>query len=129
MSLYKKEKFKYKRSARVAGLIQEEVARLLQRGLKDPRLKRVNIVDVEVSDDLRQADVYFNTLGGEKLELEQIDAAFSKAAGFIRREVGKYLSLKNIPHFSFYYDDGLDRANRIDKILRDARQQHEQEID
>ncbi len=120
MSFYEKDGFSYKRSERVASLIMEEIAALLQRGMKDPRFARVNITCVKVSDDLRHAKVYFNTIGGERVDLDEINAGFERAAGYIRRTVGKNLNMKILPDFTFHYDDTLDKACRIEKILREA---------
>jgi ribosome-binding factor A len=118
--LFKKESGKSKRLARVAAQIQEEVAALLIKGLKDPRLEGVNITAVKVSDDLRYARIYYNILGGERGRGRGIAAAFESANGFIRRALGKTLALRILPELTFFYDDTLDKAERIEKILNEA---------
>ncbi len=55
-----------KRLERVNQLIREEISRVLQRELKDPRLGFVTVTDVEVTKDLRQAKVYVSILGPEE---------------------------------------------------------------
>lgn len=120
-ALFKKENFKSKRLARVAGQIQQEIAALLIRGLKDPRLAVVNITEVKVSIDLRYAKVFYNILGGQAARRQEIQDGLDHAAGFIRREIGKNLTMKFLPELSFEYDDTLDKAERIERILQQAK--------
>lgn len=112
---------KYQR--RVAELLKIHLARLLRREVNDVRLRGVTIMDVRVNPDTTQADVYFTTLGDSE-DQEEVLAGLEGAAGFLRRELGKSLRLRNIPELRFHWDQALERGERIANILD---QLHEEE--
>ena len=106
------------RPTRVGDLLQAEIAQLLLRQLKDPRLNMVTISRVEVSSDLRHACVYISKIGSET---EQRDAlqGFEHAAGFIRGQLGKHLKLRYTPELTFKLDTTIAYGVRISRILHD----------
>ena len=106
------------RCIRVGELIQAELADLLLRELKDPRLHMVTVSRVEVSNDLRHARVYISRMGTEE-EQQAALAGFQRAAGFIRTQLGKRLKLRYIPQFTFTLDTAIAYGVRISQILRD----------
>lgn len=110
----------FKRSDRVADLVQREVGSLLVQGLKDPRLELVTITGVKVSGDLRHATVYFAVHGGEDRQAEA-QRGLTSAAGFLRSHLCKVTSLRIVPELHFKYDTSLDTGERIDKLLREVR--------
>ncbi|MHB8766843.1 MAG: 30S ribosome-binding factor RbfA [Deferrisomatales bacterium] len=113
-----------RRSQRVADLLQEEIARILQREVKDPRIGFVTITAVRVSADLKVAKVYYTTLVADDQRNESAKGLTS-AVPFIRHEVAHRLRLKTVPELRFLYDESLDRAFRIDEILEDSRHEPE----
>lgn len=110
----------YKRADRVADVIQRELAELLQRRVKDPRLNRVTITGVEVTDDLRHARVFYCFLG-EAAEQEAVAEGLTRARGFIRRELGKRVYLRFMPELAFHYDPSFEYGAKIERILKDLR--------
>ena len=106
----------YPRTRRVAELLQRELSALIRDRLKDPEVGMVTISDVEVSRDLAHARVYFTLLGGEA-EREKTREALQRAAGFLRRELGRELHLRTIPQLRFIYDDTMDRGNRVSALI------------
>ena len=106
------------RCIRVGELIQAELADLLLRELKDPRLQMATVSRVEVSTDLRHARVYISRVGNEE-EQQATLAGFQRAAGFIRTQLGKRLKLRYIPQFAFVLDTTIAYGVRISQILRD----------
>ena len=106
----------YKRSARVADQIRMEVAEILQRKSKDPRLHAVTVTDVELTDDLRLARVYVTTLQEGQQETEVL-AGLARAAGFVRSELGRRLSLRYNPELVFLKDTSGPRGDRILALL------------
>lgn len=106
----------YKRSDRVGALLQQEISALILRQLKDPRTQGLTITAVEVSDDLRNARVFFNTAMSEA-SAKDAQAGLDHAAGFLRREIGKRLDLKYLPNLRFQYDESFDRGSRMDEML------------
>ncbi|MCD6334848.1 MAG: 30S ribosome-binding factor RbfA [Candidatus Latescibacteria bacterium] len=106
----------YKRADRVSGVLQEEIS-LLVRKLKDPRIGFVTITGVDVTIDLRYAKVYVSVMGDDETVRAQTLEGLYSAAGFIRRELGRVLSLRRIPEIAFRYDESVERGARIDALL------------
>jgi ribosome-binding factor A len=106
----------YKRATRVADQIRMEVADIIMRKTKDPRVASVTVTDVEVTNDLRLARVFVTTL----LDAEQERDAFvglNKASGFIRSELGRRLNLRYTPEIVFQKDVSGPRGDRLLSIL------------
>jgi ribosome-binding factor A len=106
-----------RRPARVAHLVQAEIAGLLLREAKDPRLQQVTVTGVHMTPDLRVARVYFRTLGGEEAR-EPTERALERAGHFLRGEVGRALGLRLTPELRFEYDTTPDTARRVEELLR-----------
>ena len=115
-----KKSFQYPRSARVAERIQAEVASMLLREVKDPRVRNVVITKVEMTPDLRTARVYFSRFGedkGSEAEIEEGREGLERAKGFLKRMVASRLQLKRAPNLEFRVDIGLSYADHIDHLL------------
>jgi ribosome-binding factor A len=111
----------YKRSDRVADLLKKEIADLVFRRVKDPRVTDVTISGVEVSGDLKQARVFFCVMGrgSDKEAKDNAVAGLEKARGFIRLELGRRLSLRYVPQLQFEYDTSFEYGDRIEKLLKE----------
>jgi ribosome-binding factor A len=108
----------------VAERIRLELSELILRGeLRDPRAAGALVSRVVVTDDLSLAKVYVRLLDTEVTEKRKKDLlrAFEGARGFLRREVGKRLSAKRTPDLRMYWDDGVERKERVEEILADLR--------
>jgi ribosome-binding factor A len=116
------------RATRVAGRLKSELMELIVRGeLRDPGVADAYFTDVILTDDLRQARVYFRLtrpIVGDK-DREYALAALERAGGFIRRELGPRLQLQFMPELKFFWDGGLDRAARVDAMLDEIRRDEE----
>jgi len=108
----------YQRATRVADQIRVEVADILMRKTKDPRVGVVTVTDVELTSDLRLARVYVTTGTDEQREAEAL-AGLEKAAGFIRGELGRRLNLRYTPDLVFKKDVAGVRGDRILSLLHD----------
>jgi len=107
----------YQRTDRVADLVRRDIAEVLLREVKDPRVRFVTITDVRLSKDLRNARVFFTTLLQEGQLLEDVQEGLRHAAGFVQRKVGGRLQLRCTPHITFAYDSSFENGARMDKIL------------
>ncbi len=107
----------YKRSDRVADLLQREVAEMLYRTIKDPRVGGVTVTGVDLSPDLRNARVFY-VFRGSAEEGERAAEGLAKAKGFIRRELGKRLQLRYAPDIHFKYDTSFDYGDKIERLLK-----------
>lgn len=104
------------RGQRVGELIRHEIAGLLTRGLKDPRIGFVSVMDVEMSKDLHYATVNVSLYGDEK-ERKSSLIALQNSAGWIRREVGKHVRLRFTPEIRFRTDETLDQVYALEKVF------------
>ncbi len=111
----------YKRSDRVGDQIQREIADLVLRRVKDPRVANITISGVDVSPDLKQARIFYCIMGGAPDDEAKINAAsgLEKAKGFIRQELGKRLRLRFVPQISFEYDNSFEYGDKIEKLLKE----------
>jgi ribosome-binding factor A len=108
------------RRERVAHQIQAELANLLLREARDPRLQSVTLTVVRITADLRLARVYFRTLTPDATPREA-DAALRRATPFLRRQLGRVLGMRVTPELRFEYDTTPDTARRVDTLLDETR--------
>ena len=107
------------RPHRVAELLRERLALILLFKCADPRLKEVTLTEVEMSPDLRQAKVFYVTR--ENVDRDLVQIALDKAQGFIKAEVARENLFRLMPEFIFLPDPGLDRAARLEELLKAAK--------
>ena len=112
----------YQRSERVGELLTEVIAEVLREEIRDPRVSAVTITAAKVTKDLRQARIYFTILGGGSGNKDAVLAGLKSALGFIRSKIGKRLNLRHVPSIEFLYDESVDQAERIDKLLKQVKQ-------
>lgn len=107
----------YKRSTRLSLLVKEEIADIILKKVKDPRLGFVTVTDVEMTDDLKIARVYISVLQEQELGLSlQI---IKSAKNMIRNELSKRIRVKFIPSLEFMIDGSIDEGLKIDKLLKE----------
>ncbi len=106
------------RSVRVAALIKEEIAKLLTKGLKDPRIGFVSVMSVRMSPDLHYANVYVSLYGSES-ERKSSLIGLQSSSGWVRREVGKHLRMRVLPEIRFYEDDTLDKVYHLEEVFEE----------
>lgn len=112
------------RARRLAEVVKEEMGRMLQKEIKDPRIGFVSITDVEVSADLSHIKVYLSPFGDEEAK-RQTMAGCESARGFIRSELGKRLQLRHTPELEFLADDSIERGARIISLLEEIKRDQE----
>jgi ribosome-binding factor A len=98
-------------------LVLREIADLVMKKLKDPRVRGVTFTGVEVSKDLRHARVYFSLIGDE-VQILQAQAGLDSAKGFIKREIGLRVELRHMPDLVFKHDPSLETGSRMEKLLQ-----------
>lgn len=99
--------------------MKQAISSVLISELSDPRMGFVTVVKVEPSRDLKSAKVYVSVLG-EEVVCTRTMRAIKHAAGFIRRTVGRQVTLKNIPLLEFVRDDSVKRSVRISRLIADV---------
>jgi ribosome-binding factor A len=107
----------FSRSRRVGQELQKEIAIILQREIKDERLKLVTVSGVELSRDLNYAKVFVTFLENDPEKIEQGMKVLKDASGFIRSLVGKAMRLRVTPELRFAYDQSLVEGMRISTLV------------
>ena len=113
----------FKRSDRVSQELKKEVAVILQREVKDPRIGMVTVSDVEVSRDLAYAKIFVTFLFDN-------DQEAIKASPYIRSLVGKAMRLRIVPELRFIYDEslveGMRMSNLVSNVIREDEAKHKE---
>lgn len=107
-----------KRLHKVGEAIQKELAELIQKELNDPRLGMVTLSEVRLNRDLSVARVFFTVYESEKKA--QSLKVLKHCKGFLRRHLAQKISLRTVPDLEFMYDTTLEKAERIQNLLKEA---------
>ena len=119
------------RPDRVADQLRAEITDLVARQLHDPGIGFLTITHVKVTPDLQKARVYYTTLGDQKAR-QDTERALERATPFLRRHIGNRLRLKRVPVLEFFFDEAVERGDRIEQILQEIsadRLRHEADND
>jgi len=113
----------FSRLDRIADQMQRELAVMIQREVKDPRLDAmITVSGVKVSKDLGYADIYVTVLGKEdnpEIIAENM-AILKQAAGFLRGRIGQSIKLRVIPQLRFHYDESVQRGQYLSSLIERA---------
>ncbi|MBS0366810.1 MAG: 30S ribosome-binding factor RbfA [Proteobacteria bacterium] len=105
------------RGQRIESEIQRVLAGLIAREVKDPRVGNVTVTRVSAAADMGSVRVYFRPFPGSTHPPAQVQAALTRAGGFLRGEVGRRLSLRHSPRLEFEFDDSEDKAARLEALI------------
>jgi ribosome-binding factor A len=103
------------RPQKLGDQIQRELADLLARELRDPRVGMITITSVDVSPDISHAKVFFTML--EKDNLEDTLHGLRRAAGFLRSQLAKRIKLYTTPELRFEYDESVERGDHLSRLI------------
>ena len=106
------------RPSRIGDQLRAELSDLIARQVHDPGIGFLTITAVKVTPDLQIARVYYTTLGDEKARRET-RRALERAMPFLRRQIGSRLRLKRVPQLEFFFDESIERGDRIEQILHE----------
>jgi ribosome-binding factor A len=106
------------RPSRVGDQLRAEISDLLAREVHDPGIGFLTLTQVTVSPDLQVARVYYTTLGDEHAR-QDTARALGRATPFLRRQLGSRLRLKRVPLLEFFFDESIERGDRIERILNE----------
>jgi ribosome-binding factor A len=109
----------FPRSRRVADEMQRELADLVRQEVKDPRVGFITITAVEVTRDLEHATVFFTRMDGEAKAADSLKA-LSRAAGFLRSQLGHRMRLRLVPELRFRYDASVAEGVRVSHLIDEA---------
>jgi len=114
----------FSRTQRLGEQIKRDLALLIQRELKDPRIGMVTVNFVDLSKDLSYADVNITVLVADDSDERIVESLtiLNEASAFLRMELGRALKVRKVPHLRFHYDDSLKRGARINALIHQALQ-------
>ena len=111
----------FKRTDRVADQLQKELAVLIQREVKDPRLGMVTVSGATVSRDLGYADIYVTLLGEQDPErIKENLQVLKRASGFLRSQIAKRIQLRHVPELRFHFDESVVRGQHLSSLIDEA---------
>ncbi len=101
---------------KIQDLLHKEIANLILKEIKNPLInKSITISGVQLSKDIRNADVFFTTFESDTLKVEQ---ELNRSSSFIKNELSKKLYIKRLPNLKFIYDKTADSGERIENIIK-----------
>jgi ribosome-binding factor A len=106
------------RPDRVGDQLRQELAELIARQVHDPGIGFLTITRVKMTPDLQQARVYYTSIGDDK-QRKETQRALGRATPFLRHQIGRRLRLKHVPGLDFFYDESIERQDRIERIILD----------
>ena len=116
------------KNTRVNSEVHREISEII-REVKDPRVGiMTSVTDVEVTPDLKYANIYISALGSEDASAKTLEG-LKAANGFIRRELARRLNLRNTPELRFLADDSLAYGMKMDKLINELMQNIKSEGD
>lgn len=111
----------YSRTQRIGDQMQRELALMIQREIKDPRLGLVTITAVDVSRDLSHAKVFVTVMGQDSPEQIKLNLEIlAEAAGYLRMLLGKSMKVRTIPQLHFQYDASIRRGAELSALIERA---------
>ncbi len=105
------------RGIRVADQIQRDLAELISRELRDPRIGFVTLTGVDITPDYAYATVHFSLLDGDPLESTK---GLNEAAGYLRNLLFKRLSIHTVPTLRFKHDESVERGSELSQLIDEA---------
>lgn len=111
---------KQKRRDRIASLLREEIAQIIQQELRDPRLGFISVLSVAATDDLKEAEVRVSILGNEAQQRTSL-RGLTAAGGHIQRLLSERVQFRNLPVLRFVLDESIRKQMELEDLLRRAR--------
>ncbi len=109
----------FPRSRRIEDQIQRILSEVIRVDIRDPRLNGAIITAVDISRDLSVAWVYFTSLDGDQ-EPDELYDAFDSAMGFLRSQLARQLTVRQVPELRFRHDDSMKRGADMDRLIDEA---------
>ena len=112
------------RSEKIGDLFRDEIAAIIQKKLRDPRLaKIISVNEVSVAKDLAYADIYVSSFETQSEDQKQeLILSLNGASGFIRTMLSRTHKVRSTPKLRFHYDDTYERVTRLEILLAESSQ-------
>ncbi len=96
---------------------------MIVKEVQDPRLEGISITDVKVDRELAYADVYVSAVEGHE-RMAEVMAGLERATGFFRHALAERIELRSFPRLRFHWDPTPERADHIERLLAQLRQEN-----
>lgn len=112
----------FSRAQRVADYLRRELAGLIQREVRDPRVGMVSITGIDVSRDIGHAKVHYTVLSTDDSDesIAESTAALNKASGFLRTQLSRDSAMRSVPQLRFYFDESVGRGRYLEDLIGKA---------
>ena len=109
------------RAEKIADELKKEIALIINRETKDPRLQNLNINAVKVSDDIGIATVYYSIIGQSisKADSSLDKSILKKFSGMVRSRLAKTMKIRRVPVINFRFDESIEYSENIERLLQD----------
>ena len=109
------------RAEKIADELKKEIALIINRETKDPRLQNLNINAVKVSDDIGIATVYYSIIGQSisKAESSLDKSILKKFSGMVRSRLARTMKIRRVPVINFRFDESIEYSQNIERLLQD----------
>lgn len=108
----------FKRTDRIAEMIQRKLAQIIPQEIRDPRMKGfVTISAVKVAADLSHAKVYFTVLNDDKALITKI---LNASASYLRTALSRTVSVRTVPQLHFVYDESIEYGQKLSRLIDQA---------
>jgi ribosome-binding factor A len=104
----------------VADQIQRDLSEIIAFELKDPRVSMVTLTEVQLTPDYAHAKVFFTTLADEPAAIRSTVEGLAKAAGFLRMQLGRRLTIHTLPELHFVHDTSTVRGIELSRLIAEA---------
>jgi ribosome-binding factor A len=110
---------KSQRLGRIEGEMQRVLSTLVSREVRDPRVGNVTFTAVNIAPDMSVARIFFVPFG-DKHAPEEVAEGLNRASGFLRGELGRALQLRHAPRLEFHYDQQIEHADKLTRLIDGA---------
>ena len=105
----------FKRTDRIAEMMQRKLAQIIQQEVRDPRLPGfITISAVTVTRDLGHAKIYFTALNDEAGMAEVI---LNASASYLRSALARTLTLRTVPQLHFIHDKSIEYGRKLSRLI------------
>ncbi len=105
------------RDRRVAELLRQEISKLIEYEVKDPRVKGTIVINVKVTKDLSLARIYVRNMFD--YDLDDVIEGLKSSSGFLISRLNKLIRIRKVPDLEFLKDDTIDKASRIEELIEE----------
>jgi ribosome-binding factor A len=116
------------RLKRINDQMQRILTALLESKVNDPRVQDAYITDVSVDRELDYANIYVSSLAGKE-QAEEILEGLRSASGFLRYAISQEMTLRVMPRLRFHWDDTPEKADRVEELLAQIREERDENPD